>query len=27
VHHGKIVVDCPPAGGTTVVIRLPIGAA
>jgi two-component system sensor kinase FixL len=26
-HHGQIAVDCPPAGGTTVVIRLPIGAA
>jgi two-component system sensor kinase FixL len=26
-HNGKIAVDCPPAGGTTVVIRLPIGTA
>ena len=26
-HHGQIAVDCPLAGGTTVVIRLPIGAA
>jgi two-component system sensor kinase FixL len=24
-HNGKIAVACPPAGGTTVVIRLPIG--
>jgi PAS domain S-box-containing protein len=27
VHNGQIVLDCPPAGGTHVVIRLPIGAA
>jgi signal transduction histidine kinase len=26
-HNGKIAIDCPPAGGTTVVIRLPIGTA
>jgi signal transduction histidine kinase len=26
-HHGQISIDCPPTGGTTVVIRLPIGAA
>jgi signal transduction histidine kinase len=26
-HNGKIAVTCPPAGGTTVVIRLPIGSA
>jgi PAS domain S-box-containing protein len=26
-HHGKVTIDCPPNGGTTVVIRLPIGAA
>jgi two-component system sensor kinase FixL len=26
-HNGQIVLDCPPAGGTTVVIRLPIGNA
>jgi two-component system sensor kinase FixL len=25
-HNGQISIDCPPAGGTTVVIRLPIGA-
>jgi two-component system sensor kinase FixL len=25
-HNGQITIDCPPAGGTTVVIRLPIGA-
>jgi signal transduction histidine kinase len=23
-HSGEIVIDCPPAGGTTVVVRLPI---
>jgi PAS domain S-box-containing protein len=23
-HHGQVSVDCPPAGGTTVVVRLPI---
>ena len=23
-HHGEIVVDCPPAGGTTVTVRLPV---
>jgi signal transduction histidine kinase len=22
-HHGTIDVDCPPAGGTTVTVRLP----
>jgi PAS domain S-box-containing protein len=25
-HNGQVAIDCPPAGGTTVVIRLPIGA-
>jgi two-component system sensor histidine kinase PilS (NtrC family) len=25
-HNGQITIDCPPAGGTAVVIRLPIGA-
>jgi PAS domain S-box-containing protein len=25
-HNGQIVVDCPPAGGTTVVIRLPMAS-
>ena len=23
-HNGEIVIDCPPAGGTTVVVRLPL---
>jgi nitrogen fixation/metabolism regulation signal transduction histidine kinase len=26
-HHGEIAVDCPPGGGTTVVVRLPIDTA
>jgi signal transduction histidine kinase len=26
-HDGQITIDCPPAGGTAVVIRLPIGHA
>lgn len=26
-HNGQIIVDCPPAGGTTVVIQLPMSAA
>jgi two-component system sensor kinase FixL len=26
-HHGQLTIDCPPAGGTTVVIRLPISSA
>jgi two-component system sensor kinase FixL len=26
-HKGQIVIDCPPAGGTTVVVRLPMGTA
>jgi PAS domain S-box-containing protein len=26
-HQGQLTIDCPPAGGTTVVIRLPVGAA
>jgi two-component system sensor kinase FixL len=26
-HNGQIVIDCPPAGGTAVVIRLPITTA
>jgi two-component system sensor kinase FixL len=25
-HNGRIAVDCPPAGGTTVVIELPVGS-
>jgi two-component system sensor kinase FixL len=25
-HQGQLTIDCPPAGGTTVVIRLPTGA-
>jgi signal transduction histidine kinase len=25
-HNGQIAVECPPTGGTTVVISLPIGA-
>jgi len=25
-HDGQVVLDCPPDGGTTVVIRLPLGA-
>src|SRR6185437_14839638 len=25
-HNGQIVIDCPPAGGTTVVVRLPVSA-
>ena len=24
-HDGEITIDCPPAGGTTVVVRLPLG--
>ena len=24
-HNGQIAIDCPPTGGTTVVIRLPMG--
>ena len=23
-HNGQIAIDCPPSGGTTVVVRLPI---
>jgi len=23
-HHGQIVVDCPPSGGTTVTVQLPV---
>jgi signal transduction histidine kinase len=26
-HNGKIAIDCPPAGGTTVLIRLPLAGA
>jgi two-component system sensor kinase FixL len=26
-HDGEIAIECPPAGGTTVVIRLPFGAS
>jgi PAS domain S-box-containing protein len=26
-HNGQVAIDCPPAGGTTVVIRLPLGTA
>ena len=26
-HHGRIDVDCPPQGGTTVIVRLPIDRA
>jgi PAS domain S-box-containing protein len=26
-HDGQVAIDCPPAGGTTVVIRLPIGTS
>lgn len=26
-HDGDIAIDCPPAGGTTVLIRLPLGTA
>ena len=26
-HHGQIDIDCPPAGGTKVVIRLPVGTS
>jgi signal transduction histidine kinase len=26
-HDGQIAIECPPAGGTTVVIRLPLGTA
>ena len=26
-HNGQVVLDCPPAGGTRVVIRLPMGSA
>jgi PAS domain S-box-containing protein len=25
-HNGQIVIDCPPAGGTTVVVRLPLNS-
>jgi two-component system sensor kinase FixL len=24
-HNGQVAIDCPPAGGTTVVLRLPLG--
>jgi two-component system sensor histidine kinase AtoS len=26
-HNGQIVIDCPAAGGTTVVVRLPLGTS
>ena len=26
-HNGQIAIDCPPAGGTTVVIRIPMSAS
>ena len=26
-HNGQIAIDCPAAGGTTVVVRLPMGTA
>jgi signal transduction histidine kinase len=26
-HKGQLVIDCPPAGGTTVMVRLPIARA
>jgi two-component system, LuxR family, sensor kinase FixL len=26
-HNGQILIDCPPAGGTTVVVRLPLGTS
>jgi signal transduction histidine kinase len=26
-HNGQIAIHCPPSGGTTVMIRLPMGAA
>jgi two-component system sensor histidine kinase AtoS len=26
-HNGQIVIDCPAAGGTTVVVRIPLGTA
>jgi signal transduction histidine kinase len=26
-HDGQIAIDCPPAGGTTVIIRLPMGTS
>ena len=26
-HNGQIAIDCPPAGGTTVVIRIPMAAS
>jgi PAS domain S-box-containing protein len=26
-HNGQVAIDCPPAGGTTVVLRLPIGTS
>jgi two-component system sensor kinase FixL len=26
-HHGQIAIDCPPAGGTRVILKLPIGTA
>jgi signal transduction histidine kinase len=26
-HNGQVAIDCPPAGGTTVVLRLPMGTS
>jgi PAS domain S-box-containing protein len=26
-HNGQVAIDCPPAGGTTVIIRLPMGTS
>jgi K+-sensing histidine kinase KdpD len=26
-HNGQVAIDCPPAGGTAVIIRLPMGAS
>ena len=25
-HHGEVLVECPPAGGTTVTVQLPVQA-
>jgi len=26
-HNGQIAIDCPPQGGTTVVVRIPMSAS
>jgi signal transduction histidine kinase len=26
-HDGQIAIDCPPGGGTTVVVRIPMSAS